>query len=69
MLGLGNSITGGAALDEFTPANLGSTLLAWYQFNTGQTNLSGTDGNADNEMKWEDQSGGCLLYTSPSPRD
>ena len=57
MLGLGNSITGGA-VSGFTPVDLGSTLLAWYQFNTGQTNLSGTDGNADNEMKWEDQSGG-----------
>jgi len=63
MLGLGNSITGGAALDDFTPASLGSTLLAWYQFDTGQTNLSGTDGNADNEMKWEDQSGGSRHAT------
>ena len=58
MLGLGNSITSGVALSsDFTPTSLGSTLLAWYQFNTGQTNLSGTDGNADNEMKWADQSG------------
>ena len=62
MLGLGNSIIGGAAL-SFTPADLGSTLLAWYQFDTGQTNLSGTDGNADNEMKWADQSGGSRHAT------
>ena len=59
MLGLGNSITSGG-VTEVSPniADLGSTVVAWYQYNTGQTNLSGTDGNADNEMKWSDQSGG-----------
>jgi len=58
MLGLGNIMTGGAVLDsEYSPLALGSTLLAWYAFNQGQTNLSGTDGNADNQFKWEDSSG------------
>ena len=60
--GMGLSFTT-AVSSEFTPANLGDTLLAWYQYNTGQTNLSGTDGNADNEMKWEDQSGGSRHAT------
>ena len=57
MLGLGNSITGGYPEGEYSPLALGSTLLAWYAFNQGQTNLSGTDGNADNQFKWEDSSG------------
>ena len=58
MLGLGNSIIGGAALsDEFTPASLGSTLVAWYPFNTG-IDATGTDGDAsNNQMKWADASG------------
>ena len=59
MLGLGNSITGGAVLDsEYTPLSLGSTLVAWYAFNTGQTNLTdGTDTEDDNQFKWADSSG------------
>jgi len=59
MLGLGNTITGGAALEDvaWDPSNLGSTLIAWYKNNTGLTNLSGTDGNSDNRLQWSDQSG------------
>lgn len=58
----------GGAL-AWTPIELGSTLLAWYQYNTGQTNLSGTDGNADNEMKWADQSGGSRHATQRADGD
>ena len=36
MLGLGNSITGGAALDEFTPANI-ANLALWLKNATGVT--------------------------------
>ena len=57
MLGLGNSLVTGGASEEWTPSQLGSTLELWYQYNTGQTNLSGTDGNSDNRMQWDDQSG------------
>tara|TARA_R100000951_G_scaffold26046_1_gene22067 strand:+ start:8112 stop:8891 length:780 start_codon:yes stop_codon:yes gene_type:complete len=71
MLGLGNSIASGSVIPEVDPniADLGSTVLAWYQYKTGQTNLSGTDGNADNEMKWEDQSGGSRHATQRSDSD
>ena len=57
MLGLGNTLAGGSPPPEFTPADLGSKLICWLPYNEGQTNLSGTDGNADNEIKWADASG------------
>lgn len=57
MLGLGNAITGGAAPPEWTPENLGSTMIIWFKNDTGLTNLSGTDGNSDNRLQWSDQSG------------
>ena len=60
MLGLGNSITWGVALEEdaaWDPSNLGSTLIAWYKNNTDLTNLSGTDGTSANRLQWSDQSG------------
>ena len=49
MLGLGNSITGGAALDEFSIANV-SGIQTWLKFNEGQTD----DGN---RIIWADSSG------------
>jgi hypothetical protein len=55
-LGLGLNIKTSGGVD-FKPSDLGSTLDLWYQYNTGQTNLSGTDGNSDNRMQWSDQSG------------
>ena len=60
MLGLGNSIiTGGTVTQsDFEPSDLGSTMLIWYKNDTGQTNLSGTDGTSANRMQWADQSGG-----------
>ena len=45
MLGLGNSITGGAALDEFTPANI-ANLALWLKNGTGVT-----------AAQWDDSSG------------
>ena len=48
MLGLGNGITGGAALDEFSINNFNPEL--WLAFNTGQGAI--TDG-----IQWNDQSG------------
>tara|TARA_R110002096_G_scaffold124788_1_gene269619 strand:- start:564 stop:1319 length:756 start_codon:yes stop_codon:yes gene_type:complete len=55
-LGLGLNIKTSGGTD-FNPSSLGSTLDLWYQYNTGLTNLSGTDGNSDNRMQWLDQSG------------
>ena len=49
MLGLGNSITGGAALDEFSIANV-SGIQTWLKFNTGQSD----DGD---RIIWADSSG------------
>jgi hypothetical protein len=58
MLGLGSNLaTSGGVQEDWTPLSLGSTLDLWYQYNTGQTNYSGTDGNSDNRMQWADQSG------------
>ena len=48
MLGLGNSITGGAALSAFNINDL--SPKAWFAFNTGQSTI--TDG-----IQWNDQSG------------
>ena len=48
MLGLGNSITGGAALSAFNINDL--SPKAWFAFNTGQSTI--TDG-----IEWADQSG------------
>jgi len=45
MLGLGNSITGGAALDDFTPANI-ANLALWLKNGTGVT-----------AAQWDDSSG------------
>ena len=50
MLGLGNSITSGAALDEFN-LNQISGLIAWYKFNTLITL------NGSNVSLWGDSSG------------
>ena len=41
MLGLGNTLSGGAALDEFTAASI-SGLDLWYDFST----LTGSNGDA-----------------------
>ena len=49
MLGIGNGITGGAALDEFSIANV-SGIQTWLKFNEGQTD----DGN---RIIWADSSG------------
>ena len=59
MLGLGNTIIGGAVLEgaAWDPSNLGSTLIAWYKNNTGLINASGTDGTADNRLQWSDEYG------------
>ena len=53
MLGLGNSITGGAALDEFTPANI-ANLALWLKQGTGITSDGGTP---DKVSQWNDSSG------------
>ena len=55
MLGLGNGLTGGYP-GGWTPADLGSKLIHWYQFNTGLTTatVSGTDGLI---TQWADQKG------------
>ena len=59
MLGLGNGLTGGAALG-WTPAEL-SSLLHWYRFNIGQT----TGGDTGNEVtEWADQKGSNDLTAS-----
>ena len=55
-LGLGLNIRTSGGVD-FKPSDLGDTLDLWLQYNTGQTNYSGTDGNSDNRMQWADQSG------------
>ena len=49
MLGIGNGITGGAALDEFSIANV-SGIQTWLKFNTGQSD----DGD---RIIWADSSG------------
>jgi hypothetical protein len=56
VLGLGNTITGGTVLG-WDPKSLGSTLLIWYKYNTGLSNLSGTDGTSANRLTWQDSSG------------
>ena len=53
MLGLGNSITGGSALDEFTPASI-NNLALWLKQGTGITSDGGTP---DKVSKWNDSSG------------
>tara|TARA_R100001463_G_scaffold51341_1_gene102018 strand:- start:1087 stop:1833 length:747 start_codon:yes stop_codon:yes gene_type:complete len=53
MLGLGNSITGGAALDDFTPANI-ANLALWLKQGTGITSDGGTP---DKVSQWNDSSG------------
>ena len=53
MLGLGNSITGGAALDDFTPANI-ANLALWLKNGTGITSDGGTP---DKVSQWDDSSG------------
>jgi hypothetical protein len=52
MLGLGNTLAGGAPSPEWTPAEL-SGLVAWYRYNTG------IDDDTDEAQvtQWTDQSG------------
>ena len=52
MLGLGNSITGGAALEEFSVANV-SEVVTWLKADTGITEDSGTGFIG----RWRDQAG------------
>ena len=62
MLGLGNSLVGGAPPSEFTPADL-STLIHWYKFDTGITQA--TVGAAANQVTaWQDQKGSNHLLKS-----
>lgn len=63
MLGLGNSITGGAALEEFTPASI-SSLIHWYKYDTGITQ----DGDGD-ITAWADQEGSNNLTASGDTAD
>ena len=51
MLGLGNSITGGAALEGFSVANV-SGLVTWLKADTGVTASGST------VASWQDQAGG-----------
>lgn len=53
MLGLGNSIIGGAALDQFTPASI-NNLALWLKQGTGITSDGGTP---DKVSQWNDSSG------------
>ena len=68
MLGLGNSITGGAALeDTFLPSQV-SDLSLWLDNGVGITAARWDDSSGNNNHIVQ-STGGCLLYTSPSPRD
>ena len=53
MLGLGNGITGGAALEEFNVANV-SGLVTWLKADTDITETSVGSGLV---ARWRDQSG------------
>ena len=63
MLGLGNAIIGGAALEEFTPASI-SSLIHWYKYDTGITQ----DGDGD-ITAWADQEGSNNLTASGDTAD
>lgn len=41
---------------DFTPSDLGSTMLVWYK-NQGMRDASGTDGTSANRLEWADVSG------------
>ena len=84
MLGLGNSITSGAALDEFSIDQI-SGLQLWLKNGEGVTAAQWDDSSGNNNHVTQSTSSrqgtvedggidfehlqGCLLYTSPSPRD
>jgi len=56
MLGLGNSIISGAALDEFTPANI-ANLALWLKNATGVTVAQWDDSSGNNNNATQDTSG------------
>jgi len=55
MLGLGSSLVTGGASSDWTPADLGSKLKAWYKYNTGISSAT-VSGNLQ-VTQWADQSG------------
>ena len=61
MLGLGNGITGGAALEEFNVANV-SGLITWLKADTGIT----TDSNG--VARWADQAGSADWVANQSAK-
>ena len=62
MLGLGNSITGGAALEEFNVANV-SGLVTWLKADTGITETSVGSGVV---ARWTDQTGSADWVSNQS---
>jgi hypothetical protein len=57
MLGLGNTITGGAALAEFTPADL-SGIMHWWRSDVGvEESDESTPEDGEQITKWRDQVG------------
>ena len=51
MLGLGNSITGGAALEEAFSLSQVSNLATWFQFNTN-ISVADSDSDGDADISW-----------------
>ncbi len=62
MLGLGNGITGGAALEEFNVANV-SGLITWLKADTGITETSVGSGVV---ARWTDQTGSADWVSNQS---
>ena len=62
MLGLGNGITGGAALEEFNVANV-SGLVTWLKADTGITETSVGSGVV---ARWTDQTGSADWVSNQS---
>ena len=64
MLGLGNSITGGAALQEFVVANI-TGLVTWLKADTGVTETSSGSGVV---ARWTDQVGSADWVSNASTK-
>ena len=66
MLGLGNAITGGAALSDWTPEEL-SSLLHWYKFNTDMSTFYVAGAENYIVTQWSDHKGSNHLVDTATP--
>ena len=68
MLGLGNSITGGASLSDWTPEEL-SSLLHWYKFDTDMSTFYVAGAGNYVITQWSDQKGTNHLVDTATPEN